>query len=616
MRALQVTVATFAVATFLCALATAYWQLVVLKALQGLGFGAEWACGAVLMAEIIRPGARGRALGAVQSAWAVGWGAAVLLSAAILTEAPAWLGWRLLFAVGVLPALLILLLRRGIPEPLRTDGREAAEPFLVTLAAVFRPQVLRSTLVGSLFGVGAHGGYAALTTFLPTFLREVRHLSILGSSVYLGVIIAAFFCGCVASGIISDWLGRRINAACFAVACVVTVLVYIFAPLSNGQMLVLGFPLGFFSAGIPASMAALFSELYPSGIRGTGVGFCYNFGPGRFGGLSFPGRLAGRSPRARHRDRHHGNLRLWACPCSGDATAGNARCDPCRGFGGWGEIVGGSGVQISGVTMAEPTIDSHAHVFHRGLTLAAERRYTPGYDAPLRDYLEKLDCDGLSHGVLVQPSFLGTDNSYLLECLRRAPQRLRGVAVIDPASPHSDLPGLAEAGVVGIRLNLIGRAIPDFGGRDWRALLEMVGRFGWHVEVQRDASGLVAVLPRLLDVGVQVVVDHFGLPDPVAGACDLGFQRLLEFGRSQQVWVKLSAPYRWAATGSAWPTHLYPRLRGAFGLGRLMWGSDWPHTQFEAKHEFEHGYQSLTDLVGNGAEVAAVLASPRILFGF
>ena len=277
-RALQITVASFAVATFACAFATSYWQIVGLKALQGLGFGAEWACGAVLMAEIIRPEARGRALGAVQSAWAVGWGAAVLLSAVIFSYAPAWLGWRLLFATGLLPALLVLFLRRGIPEPLRPRQRETGENFLTTLAAVFRPDVLRSTLVGGLFGVGAHGGYAALTTFLPTFLREVRHLSILGSSAYLAVIIAAFFCGCLASGIISDALGRRANAALFAVACVATVLVYIFAPLTNAQMLVLGFPLGFFAAGIPASMAALFSELYPAGIRGTGVGFCYNFG--------------------------------------------------------------------------------------------------------------------------------------------------------------------------------------------------------------------------------------------------------------------------------------------------------------------------------------------------
>ena len=277
-RALQATIASFALATFACAFVTSYWQLLALKAIQGLGFGAEWACGAVLMAEIIRPENRGRALGAVQSAWAVGWGAAVLLSAVILTYAPADLGWRLLFAVGVLPALLILFIRRGIPEPARPRGSAAPKPMLATMAGVFRRDVLRSTLVGGLFGIGAHGGYAALTTFLPTFLREVRHLSVLGSSAYLGVIIAAFFCGCVASGMASDRLGRRANAALFAVACVATVLVYIFAPLTNAEMLVLGFPLGFFAAGIPASMAALFSELYPAGVRGTGVGFCYNFG--------------------------------------------------------------------------------------------------------------------------------------------------------------------------------------------------------------------------------------------------------------------------------------------------------------------------------------------------
>ena len=266
--------------------------------------------------------------------------------------------------------------------------------------------------------------------------------------------------------------------------------------------------------------------------------------------------------------------------------------------------------------MAEPTIDSHAHVFHRGLTLAAERRYTPGYDASLRDYLEQLNCNCLSYGVLVQPSFLGTDNSHLLDCLRRAPQRLRGVAVIDPAGRQAELSRLAEAGVVGIRLNLVGRPIPDLGGSDWAPLLEKVQRLGWHVEVQRDASGLAAVIPRLLDVGVQVVVDHFGLPDPVAGADDLGFRQLLEFGRSQQVWVKLSAPYRLSADGTRLARTLYPRLRDAFGLGRLMWGSDWPHTQFEATHKNEDGSRSLTDFIGNETEASIVLTAPRSLFGF
>jgi MFS family permease len=213
----------------------------------------------------------------VQSAWAVGWGAAVVISAVIFTYAPQDIAWRILFAVGLLPALLILYIRRGIKEPKRAT-KEAQPSFLATLSGIFQSDVLRSTLIGGLFGTGAHGGYAALTTFLPTYLREVRHLSVLGSSGYLAVIIVAFFCGCVTSGIISDRVGRRANVAFFAVTCVATVLVYIFAPLTDAQMLVLGFPLGFFSAGIPASMAALFSELYPAGVRGTGVGFCYNFG--------------------------------------------------------------------------------------------------------------------------------------------------------------------------------------------------------------------------------------------------------------------------------------------------------------------------------------------------
>jgi MFS family permease len=285
-KALQITVATFALATFACAFTTTYSQFLVLKAIQGLGFGAEWACGAVLMAEIIRPEHRGKALGAVQSAWAVGWGGAVLLSALVFTLVEKDMAWRVLFALGLLPALLIIFIRRGVEEPPRSISKEERAPFFKTLGGIFHRDVLRATLIGGLFGTGAHGGYAALTTFLPTYLREVRQLSVLGSSAYLAVIIIAFFCGCLASGLLSDRIGRRANVAIFASCCVATVLIYIFAPLSNEQMLVLGFPLGFFSAGIPASMAALFSELYPAGIRGTGVGFCYNFG--RIVSAAFP----------------------------------------------------------------------------------------------------------------------------------------------------------------------------------------------------------------------------------------------------------------------------------------------------------------------------------------
>ena len=266
--------------------------------------------------------------------------------------------------------------------------------------------------------------------------------------------------------------------------------------------------------------------------------------------------------------------------------------------------------------MRPPTIDAHAHVFRRGLTLAAKRRYTPNYDAPLELFLEHLDQNGLSHGVLVQPSFLGTDNSYLVESLAQAGDRLRGVAVVDPAVSRHELLRLAQSGVAGIRLNLLGRYLPDLGARDWRVLLEAVVTLGWHVELQRNASDLVNFVPRLLDVGVPVVIDHFGLPDPGAGSSDPGFRELLRFGKSQDVWVKISAPYRNGADGEQLARQLFPRLRDGFGLQRLMWGSDWPHTQFESEQSYGNSRKFLTALAGDDATVAAILASPRELFHF
>ena len=278
-KALQVTVLWFALATFIAAFTQNFEQLLVTKALQGFGFGGEWAAGTVLMAEIIRPAHRGKALGAVQSAWAVGWGSAVLLYAGLFSILPQELAWRVLFGIGLLPAILVLYVRRGIPEPVRQNTTTAARPaFFATLFGIFRPETLRATLVGGLFGLGAHGGYYSITTWLPTYLKTERGLSVLATGSYLGVIIVAFFVGCIVAGQLLDRLGRRLTVALFAIGCIVVVIAYVMLPISDGLMLLLGFPLGFFSAGIPASMATLFNELYPAGTRGTGVGFCYNFG--------------------------------------------------------------------------------------------------------------------------------------------------------------------------------------------------------------------------------------------------------------------------------------------------------------------------------------------------
>jgi len=296
-RTLQVTILWFALATFISAFTQSFEQLLIAKGLQGLGFGAEWAAGSVLMAEVIRPEHRGRALGAVQSGWAVGWGSAVLLYGAAFSLFPAEMAWRLLFALGLLPALLILYIRRSVPEPQRSFAAPSTTSMSQALFGIFRPVTRRTTLVGAMFGLGAHGGFYTLSTWLPTFLRTERHLSVVGTSAYLAVIIVAFGLGCLSAGQLLDRLGRRRTMAAFALGCITLPVAYLMLPIGPTAMLLLGFPLGFCTAGIPAGMAALFSELYPDAVRGSGVGFCYN--AGRIGAAGLPaliGWLSGSIP--------------------------------------------------------------------------------------------------------------------------------------------------------------------------------------------------------------------------------------------------------------------------------------------------------------------------------
>jgi predicted TIM-barrel fold metal-dependent hydrolase len=262
------------------------------------------------------------------------------------------------------------------------------------------------------------------------------------------------------------------------------------------------------------------------------------------------------------------------------------------------------------------TIDTHAHVFHRGLKLAFGRRYAPDYDAPLELYLQQLDRNGMTNGVLVQPSFLGTDNSYLVESLRAAGARLRGIAVVDPAISSDELRALDRAGVVGIRLNLVGQPLPDLAAPEWKALLASVKSMGWQVEIQRNAADLALLAPQLLDHGVAVVLDHFALPDPKLGVADPGFQSVLKFGRSGNIWVKISAPYRNGGAGETFAKEAYPLLRAAYGLDRLLWGSDWPHTQFETRESYDKSRLFLDELVADQEARAKLLASPKLLFRF
>ncbi|MFF7709614.1 amidohydrolase family protein [Pseudomonas sp. NPDC007930] len=234
--------------------------------------------------------------------------------------------------------------------------------------------------------------------------------------------------------------------------------------------------------------------------------------------------------------------------------------------------------------LAVTAVDGHAHVFDRSLALTEGRRYTPDYDATLAQWLGHLDAHGLSHGVLVQPSFLGTDNSHLLAALAQQPQRLRGVAVVEPGIGAEALQALHAQGVVGIRLNLMGQPMPDLAAPHWQPLLGAVAELGWHVELHRQVEDIPALCTVLRERGCKVVVDHFGRPHAGFGVLHPTFQRLLDWGRDGGVWVKVSAIYRLGGTQAenlAFARAALPLLLEHFGAERLVWGSDWPHTQHE-----------------------------------
>lgn len=262
-------------------------------------------------------------------------------------------------------------------------------------------------------------------------------------------------------------------------------------------------------------------------------------------------------------------------------------------------------------------VDSHAHVFERALPMSKDRRYTPDRDATLIQYLEQLDGNGFSHGVLVQPSFLGTDNHYLLAALQACPRRLRGVAVVDPLTGEDELARLVAAGVVGLRLNLVGCSLPNFHAAPWPAFQARLQRLGLHVEIHCPVAQLPLVLPSFLDTGNVVVVDHFGRPEGPSGCADPGFEYLLAAAASGQVWVKLSAAYRLGVGDASTfdgPLAVAMLLR-ALGAGRLVWGSDWPHTHFTGRMDFSTSRALLDALVPDGSVRDQILGtSPEALF--
>jgi MFS family permease len=279
-RILQLTVVWFALFTFLSGFTTAYPQLLLTRSLQGLGFGGEWSVGSVLIAETIVARYRGRAVGLVQSSWAVGWALAALAYWGVYALAPPAWAWRIVFWLGLLPVLPVLAVRRLVTEPAvyLASRPAAASAGARAFLSIFALPLLRTTVLASLLCGGMLGGYYAVTTWLPTYLGAERHLSVAGTTGYLLILISGSFAGYLSNAWACDRLGRRLCFCVFAAGGIAAVLAYTHLALEGTLLLALGFPLGFFNSGIMAGCGAYLAELYPNAVRGSGQGFAYNAG--------------------------------------------------------------------------------------------------------------------------------------------------------------------------------------------------------------------------------------------------------------------------------------------------------------------------------------------------
>jgi predicted TIM-barrel fold metal-dependent hydrolase len=258
-------------------------------------------------------------------------------------------------------------------------------------------------------------------------------------------------------------------------------------------------------------------------------------------------------------------------------------------------------------------VDTHVHVFDRQLPLAAGRRYQPDYDATPQDLRDEMAKVGIAKAVLVQPSFLGTDNHYVLDAIADDPQAFAGIAVIDPSMNMDELRVLRQAGIVGVRLNCIGQPAPDLARGVYNDMARRLAETGLVLQIQAEGEQWRQIAPVLGDLPCRVVADHFGRTPP--GHASGGFEALLSAATaSANIWFKFSGPYRFPE-GTA--DRCAAMILDAVGIERIVWGSDWPWTQFETQHSYEQTLHWLTDWVRDASDRQRILAdNPARLFGF
>jgi MFS family permease len=275
-RALIAAILIYAIFTAACGFAQSARQLGVFRVLLGLGMGGEWATGAALVSESFPARHRAKALAFVQSAWAIGYGLAALVNLIVL---PIW-GWRGVFFVGVVPALFTIWIRRGVAEPRIWQQSRVAERGRIS--ALFAPRVAKITVFLSLMNAWTLFGYWGQTNWVPAYLalepaRGGIGLSSATMSLFVMVMQVGVWFGYISFAYIADAMGRKRAYVMFLVITGVMLPAYGYLR-TPGLLLVLGPILAFFASGYFSGFGAVVAELYPTSVRATAAGVCYNTG--------------------------------------------------------------------------------------------------------------------------------------------------------------------------------------------------------------------------------------------------------------------------------------------------------------------------------------------------
>ena len=276
-RALMLSIAVYSLFTAACGLAANFEQFLIFRILLGIGMGGEWASGASLVSENWPDAHRGKALGLMQSAWAIGYALAALVT---MLVQPAF-GWRAVFFVGILPALLTIWIRRRVKEPELWRARGAAQSGS-RFGALFRRPFGPLTLALTLMNTCTLFAWWGFFLWLPSYLREPVErggvgLQLVSSSTFILVMQAGMWFGYVTFGFVSDRIGRKRTYVTYLITAAALLFVYLSIrnPLA---LLALGPFVAFFATGYYSGFGAVTAEIFPTAIRATAQGFTYNMG--------------------------------------------------------------------------------------------------------------------------------------------------------------------------------------------------------------------------------------------------------------------------------------------------------------------------------------------------